>query len=76
MPHTHPAQSNLQHVSVMYGDGAHSFWLERGATLAELAVHVNGLHALHVGAPLTIDILFKPKPRRSQSGPLQQQITA
>ncbi len=76
MPHTHPAPSTQQHVSVMYGDGVHSFWLERDATLAELAVHVGALDALHEGAPLTIDIMFEPSPRRFQSAPLAQQITS
>lgn len=59
MPNTHAASSTQQHVSVMYGDGVHSFWLERDATLAELAVHVSALDALHDSAPLTVDIAFE-----------------
>jgi hypothetical protein len=76
MPHIQPAPSTQQHVSVMYGDGLHSFWLQRDATLAELAVHVGALDALHEGAPLTIDIMIEASPLRCQSGRLTQQITS
>ena len=51
------------HVSITYGDGAHSFWLARGATLGELAVHVSDLDALHSSTPLAIEIVVET-PRR------------
>lgn len=62
MPNAHASSPQHHHVSVLYGDGSHSFWLARGATLAELAVHVGGLDALHDCGPLTIDIaLVQPR---------------
>lgn len=57
MTNTQPAQDHL--VSITYGDGTHLFRLARGATLGDLAGHVSGLDALHVGAPLTIDVIVE-----------------
>jgi hypothetical protein len=51
--------SVTHHVSITYGDGAHSFWLARGTTLGELALHVSGLDTLHNSQPLTIDIVVE-----------------
>ena len=76
MPNTRSASSAQQHVSVIYGDGFHSFWLQRDATLAELAVHVGALAALHDGAPLTIDIAFQEQRRSPKRTTLPQQNTA
>jgi hypothetical protein len=61
VPNAHLGTSQQHHVSVLYGDGSHSFWLARGATLAELVLRVSGLDALLEAGPLTIDIRFEPR---------------
>jgi hypothetical protein len=62
MPNALSALVQHHRISVLYGDGSHSFWLAQGATLGELAGHIGGLDALHDAGPLTIDIAFKQTP--------------
>jgi uncharacterized protein YjbJ (UPF0337 family) len=42
------------HVTVLFGDGAHSFRLPKGATLAELAGCIDTLEAQHQAVPAAI----------------------
>ena len=76
MSNTRAASSAQQHVSVRYGDGFHSFWLKRDATLAELAVHVGALAALHDGAPLTVDVAFQKQRRSPKRATSRHHVTA
>lgn len=48
------------YVTALFVDGAHSFLLSEGATLAELATHVDDLGASHEGAPIAIHVEFAP----------------
>ena len=51
-------KSQLSHVTVQFGDGAHSFLLSAGATLTELADRIGAIGAEHDGGPISIDIAF------------------
>ena len=46
------------HVTVRFGDGAHSFRLMEGATMTELADKISDLRTRHDGAPISIAIEF------------------
>ena len=46
------------HVTAHFNDGAHTFLLPQGATLAELADRIDELAALHEGAPISIHVDF------------------
>jgi hypothetical protein len=50
----------VPYVTALFVDGAHSFALSAGATLAELATHVGDLGASHEGAPISIHVEFDP----------------
>ncbi len=63
MPTSRTEAPQNHRVSIMYGDGAHSFWLAPGTTLGELAVHVSGLDTLHANTPLAINVVVET-PRR------------
>ena len=54
----HGFSQQQPHVVVRFGDGAHSFPLAEGGTLAELAGRIDALGALHEGAPIAIHIRF------------------
>lgn len=54
--HTVPMRS--PHVMVEFGDGAHSFLLPRGATLAELADRIEELTVMHAGALIAVHVGF------------------
>lgn len=66
MLHTHTFKVRPAQVTVRFGDGAHSFLMRDGATLAELAKRIRVLGLLHAGAPISIDIEFADA--RSTSG--------
>jgi len=59
------SQRQCSHVTVRFGDGAHSFALAKDATLNELADRVLGLGAQHDGAPLAVHVVFKSNNSRS-----------
>ena len=60
MPHTHHSPNQPpSHVTVTFEDGAHSFLMGDGATLAELAKRIRVLGILHDGSPISIDVEFK-----------------
>jgi hypothetical protein len=54
----HAASQAPPHVTALFNDGAHSFPLPQGATLAELADRIEALTAMHDGAPISIHIGF------------------
>jgi len=56
----HASRPQVPYVTTLFVDGAHSFLLSEGATLAELASHVNDLGASHEGAPIAIHVEFDP----------------
>jgi hypothetical protein len=53
----------------LFRDGAHSFLMRKGATLAELAGCIDALGASHEGAPVAIQVQFdtpsETPPRKS-----------
>jgi len=51
----HPPQ-----VRALFNDGADSFLLSRGATLAELAEFIDELGSRHGGAPVAVNVQFDP----------------
>ncbi len=55
----HTPRSPPAHVTVRFGDGAHSFLLLEGATMTELADTISELGAQHDGDPISIDIEFR-----------------
>lgn len=60
MPHIHQSPTPpSSHVTVTFGDGAHSFLMRDGATLAELAKRIRVIGILHDGGPISIDVEFK-----------------
>lgn len=71
MLHTQAFKSEPSQVTVKFDDGAHSFPLRRGATLAELATCIDQLEAQHGGTPISIDIEIRSRhpgsPGKSQS---------
>jgi len=56
----HANKPQVPYVTTLFVDGAHSFLLSEGATLAELATHVDDLGASHEGAPIAIHVEFDP----------------
>jgi hypothetical protein len=48
------------HVMALFNDGADSFLLSRGATLAELAEFIDELGSRHGGAPVAVNVQFDP----------------
>jgi len=48
------------HVMALFKDGADSFLLSRGATLAELAEFIDELGSRHSGAPVAVNVQFDP----------------
>ena len=52
----HTGPKRPPHVLVEFGDGAHTFLLPQGATLAELADRICELTHLHEGAPIAIHV--------------------
>ena len=56
----HANRPQVPYVTALFVDGAHSFLLSQGATLAELATHVDDLGASHEGAPIAIHVEFDP----------------
>ncbi len=56
----HPNRPQVPYVTALFVDGAHSFLLSKGATLAELASHVDDLGASHEGTPIAIHVEFDP----------------
>jgi len=55
----HADRPQLPYVTALFVDGAHSFLLSEGATLAELATHIDDLGASHEGAALAIHVEFE-----------------
>lgn len=47
-------------VTAMFEDGAVSFNLLKSATLGDIAERLNDVAALHIGAPVAIDVTFNP----------------
>jgi len=56
----HANRPQAPHVTALFRDGAHSFLLSEGATLAELATQVDDLGASHEGGPIVIHVEFDP----------------
>jgi len=56
----HANRPQVPHVTALFRDGAHSFLLSEGATLAEPATHVDDLGASHEGGPIVIHVEFDP----------------
>jgi hypothetical protein len=48
------------HVMALFNDGADSFLLSRGTTLAELAEFIDELGSRHDGAPVAVNVQFDP----------------
>ena len=60
----HAGPMRPPYVLVEFGDGAHTFLLPQGATLAELADRIEELTVLHEGALIAVHIGFdKPNVR-------------
>ena len=74
LTYRHTPNRQPSKVTVMFGDGAHSFQLRDGATLTELANHIGILGADHDGAPISIDIEFMA-PRENHASRSLRAIT-
>jgi len=61
----HVNRPQVPYVTTLFVDGAHSFLLSEGATLAELASHVDDLGASHEGTPIAIHVEFNPPARNA-----------
>ncbi len=48
------------HVMALFNDGAESFSLSKGTTLAELAEFIDELQSRHDGAPVAVNVQFVP----------------
>ncbi len=58
MKTVHANRRPAPHVTALFSDGLHSFLLSEGATLVELATHMDDLGASHEGAPIAIHVEF------------------
>ncbi len=56
--YTHTFTQKPSLVTVKFSDGAYSFLLRDGATLAELADRIEVFGAQHDGFPISIDVEF------------------
>lgn len=61
----HNIKPQASHVTALFRDGAQSFFLREGATLAELAGQINVLGIRHEGAPIAIHVQFDTPSSRS-----------
>jgi hypothetical protein len=76
VPHTHSTLHLPSQVTVRFGDGAHSFLLWDGATMADLANRIGTFDKLHDGGPLSIDVEFMaPRSRAIPSARSHRPLT-
>lgn len=55
---THARTQAPPHVTALFTDGAHTFLLPKGATLAELADRIGELATQHQCAPILVHVDF------------------
>ncbi len=48
------------HVMALFNDGAESFSLSKGTTMAQLAEFIDELQSRHDGAPVAVNVQFVP----------------